>query len=382
MERKGWLAVGAFAVLTAVVFVLGLSGAGSSGAASFADSVVPGDVDLVARVDVGPMRRLILQPWVGSEFEEWPAGGLWGDPAIEEEVKGVLLERLGFHPHEVRRATVFARFDDEAVAAVLDAEWEGTPKGEGDDHEGVTIYEANRYISYAVVDGRLVVGTKRGVRAAVDAWKGKAESLATSEGLKAKRHRELAEVAAGAPVHVSIDLSGMPEREMKMITGGEVLEGVAVALTGDGIWHVYGQGEPAALDSMKRHYENLIASGMGMLESEKERAKKGADTFEAVMAVLGTHGVKQLRDKLVLERSGRHLEARLEIEGTSSMIPMLGVMAAVSIPAFMKYMDRAKRAQFEVEEQQRAQERLLRELRDEERAFPADEPGASPGADE
>lgn len=372
MERKGWLAVGAFAALTVVVFVLGLRGGGAAGGASFADGLVPGDVDVVFRMDVGPMRRVILEPWMGSRFEEWPKGGLWGDLALEEEIKPVLLDRLGFHIHEVRRLTGFASIGSRALAVVLDATWEGTPKGDGDDYEGVTIYRAASKLYYAVVEERLVLGTKHGIRAVVDTAKGKAESLAKSQGLPAKRHRELAEAAGAAPIVVTLDLSKAPETEMKVATGGNLLEGVAVTLSEAGQWRLIGQGEPEALDSMKRYYEDMIASGLGVLEAQKEQAKKGADTLEAVMAILSTQGIKDLREKLVLERSGRHLEVRLEIEGAGAMMPMLGVMAAVAIPSFMRYMDRAKEARYDVEEQERQQMRMLRELNDSDRAFPAD----------
>ncbi|GMV40258.1 MAG: hypothetical protein AMXMBFR64_19740 [Myxococcales bacterium] len=373
MERKGWLVVGGFLVLTVVVFALGLRSSCGSRGATFADALVPGDAEMMVRVDVGPMRRLFMQPWLGDAFEEWPKGGLWGDPAVEAEVKELLLDRVGFHVHEVRRVTGFASMADEAVAAILDADLVGAPKGEGDTYEGVTIYEVGP-VGYAVLDGKVIIGNDRGVRRVIDVHKGTAESVAKSSGLPAKRHGELLGAIGAAPLSFTADLSRVPAEAYAAVTLGEALEGVAVAVDSEGRWRFIVQGEPQALDSLNKKLEDLIATGLGLVESQKEALKRSGDTGEALMAILSNQAVKDLRSKLVLERSGRHLEARFDLEGATAAIPIIGVLAAVAVPSFIKYMERAKRSQYDVETRQREMERLMREAEgdDVDRAFPAD----------
>lgn len=375
MERKGWLVVGAFFVFTVVIFVLGLRTSCGVRGAGFADAIIPANSDMLFRMDVGPMRRLFMEPWLGKSFEEWPKGGMWGEPAVEQEVKALLLDRIGFHVHEVRRVTVFANVEDRAVAAIFDAELEGAPTGDGRDYEGTTIYKIGD-VRYAMVDGKLVLGTRNGVRRVIDVYKGTAESIAKSDGLTAKRHAELLDAVGAAPVIFTADLSKLPPDEYAIATGGEVLEGAAVSVDSSGGWHVLVQGDPAALDSLKKKLEDLMASGMGLLEAQKESLKKDGDTAEALMAILSNQAVKDLRTKLVLERKGRHLELRFEMEGATAAIPILGVLAAVAIPSFMKYMERAKRAEYEMRDERMDQDRMIRELREDDddvdRAFPGD----------
>jgi hypothetical protein len=360
MKGKGLLVVGGFIALVVLVFALQVAVA-PKGAGGAGMRLVPADADVVLTADVATLRRVIIVPWVGKMP---PAkAGMWGDEALEAEVKELLKGRFGFHVHDVAQVTGFVTTDTKTAAVVFSGEIEGALNAQNTtEYKGFPVFEVSRKVALATVSGDLVIGTPKGVEAVIDLSKGEGDSLAKG-GDRAELHQKLREAFDGAgALLVTASLANAPDDYVPFV-GGK-LEGAAVTLTSDGRWKVAVLGEPKVLDDLKGKIETAIAAGMAMLESEKDRQKASGDTFEALMAIFSVHGIDQLREALKIERDDDVLVASLEIEGMGAAMPMLGVMAAVAIPSFLKYQQRAQAMQFDVEVQERENLRRLREAQE------------------
>ena len=366
MDRKGLLVVGVFAAALVLVFFFSMRSAGPGGGAGWANELIPSDADVVGRFEVEPLRRLMLEPWVGAGLTRSTQGGMWGDADLESELKGLLLDRIGVHVHDISSAAFFVKAKEKQAAFMMRGQFEGTPKGnKSRDYKGITVLPLNRDVDMALIDGDLVLGTSQGVEAVIDLSKGEGKSLA-SGGDKAQVHADMAKAVGGSSaLIVTGQLSELPPEAYSFFTGGKKVEGLAISLDADGIWHAAALGEPDALDAIKTQIVTMISAGLGFVDSEKEMQKKEGDTLEAASAIIGARAMHKLSESLELERDGRVLEARFNLEGAPAALPMVGIMAAVAIPAFMKYQRRAKRARYEMEDMKRMQELRLEELEEE-----------------
>jgi type II secretory pathway pseudopilin PulG len=183
----------------------------------------------------------------------------------------------------------------------------------------------------ARVPGGVVVGFEGGVRKQLALARGELKPLDAASPLAR---------ALGDPntVDVAIAVDGTSVPQLGLDRGALTLGGdgrVTLALTGD----------PAKLEQLRVLYDTIVRKAMVDLEAEKARAPTRSNPFEGAIAIASFYGAQKMVREIEPKLVGNTLvsEYRLpRLEGTAAFVPIMGVLAAVAVPAFTKYIKRSK----------------------------------------
>jgi type IV pilus assembly protein PilA len=212
------------------------------------------------------------------------------------------------------------------------------PKGRSlGQHAGVELL-AQAGVVVASVPGGLLIGQEPEVRAGIDAAKARAGAKsALGQLLSADRTADMA---------IAVDAAGAPDPAMQQVVQQWGLRALTFVLRGNGLIVLEAIGDARKLESAR----SLIAGGAQMaiqrLKDEKDRAAVGDDVATGVGAIVTYHEAvafwKEFQPKLVGDRlAGQYQLPKLDA-GSGALVAIVGVLSAVAIPAFMKYVRRSK----------------------------------------
>ena len=292
---------------------------------------VPADMGIVVTLSLDDLVTSLGQP-------------LGGDAAATAKLKAALstafLESLGVDPLAAGHAIVGVAVEHQAICMVIPGVAGAGPlKGEPIGDTGLVRLPEG---AVAGLHGQtLVLGNEKGAAAALAVARGEAKGLAGTP--LGDRHAALAGHLGGgmlvvtfvSPVLRSLwTAAGLPG-------GGGDAAGLAVSST-LGLVAVV-QGDAASLEAIAKEFDAML----GQLRGELDKARGELSQREGVAPRLGIAFVdffaEGLPNHVQLERAGDALVARTNaLEAVGGALPVVGVLASVAVPAFIKYMRRSK----------------------------------------
>ncbi len=229
--------------------------------------------------------------------------------------------------------------EQEPSALVVVYPVSGELKGEADQN-GTTIVRLNgdKFVM-TLHDKHLIGGPYASVMQALNVLKGEAKSFSSSTPFEKFAGTQL----ANAYLSISVDTSKLP-LPPNPITKDLAFAGFRVNPTG---LQATVTGDNEALISLSKQMEGLVAFGLATAKSEKENNK---DSFvEGVGAISGYYNLKNMSQMLKPKIEGDAMTIELSMglgaESTLILVSVVGVLSAVAIPAFMKYMKKSKTAE-------------------------------------
>jgi Tfp pilus assembly protein PilE len=206
------------------------------------------------------------------------------------------------------------------------------------DASGTPLYKLDRDVVCARTRAGLVFGSEVEVRAGVAVDKGREPALTRDAGLGRLLVTDVADadfVAAVGPGALPPDKTMGVEDGLLLYRHGGNLE---LAL----------HGEPTQLKALAAIMAGGVQMGISQLAQEKDKAVATNDPWKGSTAIVAYHQAKRLAAELEPKIDGNTLRIRYRFPDTSSMgsssltLAMVGVLSAVAIPAFRKYVARSK----------------------------------------
>ncbi len=267
------------------------------------------------------------------------------DPALAKEMQTALIEhsqdQLGINASGVRSIVAFVAGVDNPSGAAIFLPVEGTLKGEErtEDKVRYVLIQPDGSVVAAQMGKMLIVGQMDAVKAALASAKG-GDSLAKTDTHFSKSARDH---VTSSYFSVTADLSKMPLPEIPA-TNGLTLAGIQFG--GDGI-HLAIHGNDDTLELLA----SMAKAGLLMATNlAKENMNKTKDNFtEGTAGIMGYYMAKNLGTMLEPTIKGEQMTLDFPFEGGGSapliFVAVSGVLAAVAIPAFMKYIKKSKTAE-------------------------------------
>ncbi|WP_146158030.1 hypothetical protein [Enhygromyxa salina] len=260
--------------------------------------------------------------------------------ALAEEVDAYLRERLGVELTEARSITLYYTDKPEGFGMIVEGV-EGELRGTEQARHGDAVLRlvAGSDIVAAIHGTTLLLGPVDSVTAMLDGLDGKQPALAdASEGLA----KLVAERSPGAFLLIAAEASRMPA-EVAQPAATYGIERAYVGVTAESI-EAIAVGTPEGMKAAAA----LVSGALAQAQSEVERAKlealEGEDLLVGVGAIIGVHTTRRFAVALAPSIEGDRMTISMPIPlgSPSTLIPLLGVAAAVAVPALQKYMTRAK----------------------------------------
>lgn len=203
------------------------------------------------------------------------------------------------------------------------------------DFDGVTLARLGGL--WFIQEGEWVLaGENKPVRQQLAAIKGTESKLGEAEQAI---HRNMAKELGSALLLVTGDIriaTGLIQEELP----GAILDSVGVALDSGGGLHVMLKAPEATQKMLLEYVQKSLAEGKKVLE-ENYRNRASLGMAEAMGVVVAWHQFEALSGSFQPKQKGEYLV--MELAGaTSAVLPLLGVSAAIAVPAFIKYMRKAK----------------------------------------
>ncbi len=325
-------------LLVACLLVIGCHkpGAPSSSSSGKTDQeslldVVPDDALAAAVVRADALRAL------RKELE--------AEGEMHREMKEFLVKRVGVDLTPISAVVAFMTGPKDG-AAFFRMPVSGTPKWQkGGEVDGTPTYKLDGPVWAALVPRGLYVGTEAGVKAGVLVALGKAPALKKASALGAMLDVDPAAVAILGATPAAVD-----DPAARPIVA---LYGIGAVVFGFAPTHVFAwvSGDPARLAGARDAAKSFIDLAAEKSKEEHDTAIAGDDTVRGLAAIAGYHGFRKLAPKITPKLVGDRLTVdypfSLEGEGSASTMMMttvavVGILAAIAIPAFMKYIRRSK----------------------------------------
>jgi type IV pilus assembly protein PilA len=265
------------------------------------------------------------------------------EPALQADLSRHFLRTLGIDLPRLEEAVAYAIELGPPQAAVWlripDARpsprW--TPAGSAD---GVALYQMASELVAAVVPDGLLCGQRAAVEAGLAVARGRAPAVGPTSALSRPEAR-------AADIVLAVDVAGIPDPQLAQAAGMFGVRDGVVTLTGTEIVLAL-HGEPGGMARLLQ----VVRAGLAMVTSQLSSARDASlgkdDVFEGMGAIIAYHRLRALVSELQLDVSGDTFRARTrlpQLEGATPAVAVVGVGAAVAIPAFMKYIRRSKAAE-------------------------------------
>ena len=237
---------------------------------------------------------------------------------------------------------VKAGLDPEAggpmFAAHIAGDFKGTVTGEkAGKHQGVELFKLESGPVVASVDGAVLLGNEAGVKLGIELAKGEATSLAKGDK---SDHEAALKLLGGGALNLTVSLgifAGMIPKPFKGLSGGSFSispsGGIGAAVLGD----------ESTLDGLLEQLEGARKLARQQLEKLGAQMREGGPP-EALMLVVFLE--EKLDDYMSVGRPEKvdgGLKMELETGGSGGVaVAVAAVMSVVAVPAFIKYMRRAK----------------------------------------
>ena len=265
--------------------------------------------------------------------------------AVREAMSKASVQSLGF---DITAATVVTAWGSFSPAtgpsiAVHFGGVQGSLKAKKTrTHEGVDIVSFAG-LSGASLESGLLIGLEPALVQAIDVAKGKQESLSKS----------------GADAHTSLLTSIQPGSFTLTAVLGPLamlapepfkgLEGAAVSITPEGLFTTIAKGKSETLDVLMANVQQAQQMAKAQLEAAYAEAVKDSS---ALLLPL-TYAVEKWEDFVSYAkpiRKDNRVIMSTNVGGLGgASLPMLGIVTAVAVPSFIKYMRRIKTAEANVQ---------------------------------
>lgn len=294
---------------------------------------IPENASVVITFDAG----WLLEQTIRENWGLFPPNS---DPDdIMDELSEASKKHWGVDITEAKRAWVWIAPISMAAAVVLEGV-DGELKGDSTDYEGADLVKMQEGMSGAVVDGRLILGTPEGVKRQIKVFKGKMDPLSKNDKAYAVHVAALDEVGDGSFVVSGAvgDLADLLPDEVKGLKGG------AWALNPSGSMTAAVIAEEATLKRLKQGYEDATKKAEDTIAQALEEAEDDGPGVLVMGLLIAKYKLKDAMEATELVVDGE--VAKAEIHGVGGFAAAyVGIAAAVAVPAFIKYMRRAKTAE-------------------------------------
>lgn len=264
------------------------------------------------------------------------------DPALAKKLQTALIEHsqnhLGINASGVRSIVVFADGAGEPSGAAIFSPVEGTLKGEErtEDNVRYVLIQPDGSVVATQSGTMLIVGTGDAVKAALASAKG-GETIAKSDTAFAKFATSQ---VTNSYFSVTADATKLPLPEMPMTQG---LSHAGVRFAGDGL-HLAIHGENETLELLSTMAKGSLQMATNVAQENMKETQD--DFFEGTAGIMGYYMAKNLGTMLDPTIKGDVMTLDFPFEGSGSapviFVAVTGVLAAVAIPAFMKYIKKSK----------------------------------------
>jgi hypothetical protein len=279
-----------------------------------------------------PIAEFLRAGWLGGELS--PAEF----KALRDELAAFLVDEIGIDLLAVTSATAFLVpiGDDDAAAAVIVPAVQGAPRHKpAYTTHGTPVVVVDDDLHVAVRDQLLLVGNKRGVELAVAVLAGRERPLEPQSTVA----QLLVAEGEGAVFAVAADLSKLPPLPPDLASFG-VRAGMLV-------WNRAGprlilRGQADGLDQLVKLVRAQIDSLLALADVNRRTMKMSGKVAEAIAGILGAHQAHHLARSIAFERTGDRLAISVPFrtEQPGYAVAVIGVLAALAIPAFDKYIER------------------------------------------
>ena len=267
------------------------------------------------------------------------------DPALAKELQAALIEHsqnhLGINASGVRSIVIFADGVEEPTGAAIISPVEGTLKGEEriEDNVRYVLIQPDGSVVATQTGKMLILGKTEAVKAALSSLKS-GDSMAKSDSAFAKSARDQ---VTNSYVSVTADLSKLPLPKIPMTEG---LSHAALRFAGDGL-HLAVQGKNETLEMLSTTAKGSLQMATNLAKENMNNSKE--DFAEGSAGIMGYYMAKNLGSLLEPKIEGDLMTLDFAFEGGGSapviFVAVSGVLAAVAIPAFMKYIKKSKTAE-------------------------------------
>jgi hypothetical protein len=286
---------------------------------------VPADADLVVVAN--------LEALTGS------AGGSDAQrAAMMGDLRGAVERATGLAPGGATRLAVAAQLQSGAfVAWVQGGRPDGALRGERRKFgrvEGVLL-DAGVWIA-AGEDG-VVLGNEAGFE-----WLG----AAPADAARAELHDALVGEAGVSDAFVSVSVTGTALAKLAGDKLGVTVTGAAGSFGPAGLRAVV-RSDDAGAANLESQLAGLRTTATDEIAQQAEIGRSSALISESVPAILTRYQGEQLLERLTFSRSGERVRVGMTLpagadQNVMLMTTMAGVMAAIAVPAFNRYIERAR----------------------------------------
>jgi len=264
-------------------------------------------------------------------------------PEMARELRNFLVERVGADLTRVRGVAGFATsLGNKPQGAVVvflaePAKLKGKRVGR---HRGVKLIrmEGEGLVAAGLPLG-LTLGHRAAVKAAIDLSRRKARPKRGPLG------KLLAGQMEGARLLAGVDATKIKDPQIQQTVQQFGINLVSLALDKHNKVIAQAVGDPQRLALALSMILQMATMAQKKLAQGKEQAMAGDDVFKAAAAIIGTHQFKRFVDEAQPRMLGDRLVSSYQIpalEGTTMLLPITGILAAVAIPAFIKYKRKAE----------------------------------------
>ncbi len=308
-------------------------------------------VDIPAAVPADAAALAVVQP-PGTLRKLWRTGLLGElDPeraeALDDELEGYIEQEYGVVIGDVSSGFVYVLPDEVIPSFAFGVSGiHGEPAApQAGDHGGVPLYAApDMEAVFAVQDDLLLVGDERAVTAGLDVATGEAEPLSEDSELG----RLVAEDIGEAYLSLAAVPDVIPDPEVQMMSEQFGVRAAALSI-GSGTLAVIARGDDDGLDDLASLIEVGLSQGVSMAKREKDAVVADGLPEEAIGAILAIHHFEALAAEIEPTVADGKLEIAVEIEAGNPalLVGVVGIGAALAVPAFLDYQERAKAAEAE-----------------------------------
>jgi len=263
------------------------------------------------------------------------------DPeAFMKDLGGVSKRFIGLDLTKIDHAVAYVSVLEKSAAVVIVGDWsDSTLKGKPVEVEGVEkAVVINGEVVLALVGKHLVIGNPDGV--ALVAGDGK--KLAGSDQIKPL----LAGLARVADGPIAVALAANLEKLAPLMKGKMPVEGigevqaVSMGSTLAGVIAASVTADEGTRKTIRGHADKALDMARGYFEMAASKIETTKRPEEAMLGVIAKHMGPAALSMLSIDDDGESLTFKLKGVGQSAAV--IGVLSAVAVPAFLKYMKRAK----------------------------------------
>ncbi len=260
------------------------------------------------------------------------------DAETRKEVGDLFQTHLGLDPLKVTTLTLFVQGRKPGMLIRGDLEFDPAV-GRTEDYEGHTMTKLDGGVWATPIGGALAIGKRGDLRAVIDVERGERKALAGTPG--GDLHEELLGALRGGALVATVVLDDeMKQGFARDVAADAAVDGFGLVLKADGTGAAVLKADAATRAMLLKKLDDLKGEAREGVTAAKERVND-LEIPEAVGVILADRHMDRLFKQFTPKDDGDML--RLELDGGSgSLMAVSAVLGAVAVPAFIKYIRRAK----------------------------------------